>query len=125
MSLFFRPFFLAYGGAHIVAGGVIWLAPSTTGLFLHDALAAPAATLVGFLSMLAGFGFAGAAFATEKRSKRVVVRLAILGNALNFLAHLVNVLRGATPVSFVVIAGVSVALLVGVLLWMLRGLRTD
>ena len=125
MSLLFRPLFLAYGGVHIVAGGVIWLAPSTTGLFLHDALTASAATLVGFLSMLAGFGFAGAAFATQKKSKRVIVRLAILGNALNFLAHLVNVLRGDTPVSFAVIAGVSLALIIAVLLGMLRGLRPD
>jgi hypothetical protein len=118
---FFRPVVLTYGLVHIVAGFVIWFMPSITGLFLNAALPADAATLVGFISALAGLGFSGAALVESKTAKLLVLKLAALGNALNFLAHLHNVARGYAPEWFGFLAAALILAVLIILFLLYRG----
>lgn len=117
--LAYRTFFLTYGGLHVSAGAAIWLFPALTGFFLNTPAPADAATLMGFLSMLAGLGFCSAAFAQTPVVQRLVIVAGLVGNLLNLLAHFHNTLRGfmagttflATLPVFLILFGLLLVLL--------------
>ena len=115
MSKYYRPLLLLYGGVHVAAGAALWVLPSATGLFLYEPLPASASTLLGFLSILAGLGFAGAAGATRRSSQRSALVACMAGNVLNLAAHGQNVAAGYSPPALGWVAGLSVAVMVAVL----------
>ncbi len=119
MRYLYKAFFLIYGGLHFVGGGIIWFFPAFTGSFLNQPVSADSATLMGFLSMLAGLGFSSAAFATNEQAQKIVTITAILGNFLNFAAHFHNTVRGFMP-STALLFTIPFFLLIFVVLIVLR-----
>ncbi len=120
MRHLYKVFFLIYGGLHLVGGVIIWLFPTFTGGFLNKPVPADSATLMGFLSMLAGLGFSSAAFATNKQAQKIVTIATILGNFLNFVAHFHNTVRGFMPSTILLFTVPFFLLIFVVLILLLR-----
>ena len=123
MANLYKPFFLFYGGVHLAGGVLIALFPPVLSGVLSTSLETGAAMLLGFTTGLAGLGFLGGAFAESLKTKQIFVKLAIVGNVLNFLAHVSNALRGFSPTYMAIGGTVGVALMIGVLLMINRGLQ--
>ena len=123
MANLYKPFFLFYGGVHLAGGVLIALFPPVLSGVLSTSLETGAAMLLGFTTGLAGLGFLGGAFAESLKTKQIFVKLAIVGNVLTFLAHVSNALRGFSPTYMAIGGTVGVALMIGVLLMINRGLQ--
>ena len=123
MANYYRPYFLCYGGIHILAGLAFWIAPALTQIFLYTPLAADAAALMGFASALAGLGFIGAAFVTVPRQQKAVLLLSVGGNLLNLAVHVQNVMRGYSPPSLLWVAVPSIVVMIALLVLTRRGIE--
>lgn len=104
---FYRPFFLLYGGAHVLGGMLLWAAPSASGILLAEPLSAAGGVLAGFASLLGGLGFGAGAFAETRRARSAVVAAALLADVVNFAAHATNVARGDSPGWLLAVAGLG------------------
>lgn len=125
MRRLYKPFFIVYGVAHIVAG----LALVFTREFFNFILTPPPlpgpAILISFLLVFAGLALFGIAFVESVRSRRLIIRLVIAGNVLNAVAQLTNSIRGYAPGYVGPVVAVIIALIIILLIAIDRALRTD
>ena len=117
----YRVFFVPYGLAHVVGGLVLWVWPSGFSFVVTDPVSTGAGTLVAFLSIMVGCGFLGAALVDGVKSRRAVIGLALLGNAVNGGGHILNTVRGDAPGHMGILAGLGCgAILVALLVLLFR-----
>lgn len=112
----YKAFFLFYGIAHIGVGCALALFPSLAEYALTQPISTGAGVLLGFISTLAGLGFTGCAFVRDTATQLLIVRLCLVGNALNFAAHAVNALRGDAPMYMLYFAAIAIGSMVMALL---------
>jgi len=122
MSRLFKPFLLVYAGLHIAGGAALWFVPAVTDPLFTQPLTRDVTPLLGFISILAGMGFLAAGSVTEPRGRRHVVRLCLVGNALNLVPHLWNVFRGQSPWWLAPVAIVSLGSFIALLVLIHRHL---
>ena len=125
MRRLYKPFFIVYGVAHVVAG----LALAFTREFFNFILTPPPlpgpAILIAFLLVFTGLALFGIAFVESIRSRRLIIKLVIGGNALNAVAQLTNSLRGDAPGYVGPVATVIIALIIILLISIDRAMRGD
>lgn len=122
--LMYKPFFLFYGIAHVAVGIVLALFPNVIDYVLTSSISNGAGVLLGFISALAGLGFTGCAFVRDTPTQLIIIRLCLVGNVLNFLAHAVNALRGDAPTYVLYLAAIAIGSMILALLVIGKKLRT-
>ena len=121
----YKLFFIFYGGIHILAGLIIVVVPSVFNHVLFEPLSDGVPVLFGFLSALGGLGFLGTAWIESVSTQRFVIKLALVGNVINGLAHIANAIQGFSPVHIGFVGGFGVSIFIVILLIIDRKLRTE
>jgi hypothetical protein len=125
MRRLYKPFFIVFGVAHIVAGLVLAFAREFYNFFLKPPPMPGPAIIISFLTVFAGLALFGIAFVESVRSRRVIIKLVIVGSVLNAAAHLTNSIRGYAPGYSGPVAAVIIALIIILLIAIDRAIKVD
>jgi len=125
MRRLYKPFFIVYGVAHIVVGLALVFTRELFDFFLSPPPLPGSAVIIAFLSLFAGLALFGIAFVESIRSRRVIIKLVIVGSILNAAAHLMNSFRGDAPGYAGPFSAVVIALIIVLLISIDRSLRAN
>jgi hypothetical protein len=125
MRRLYKPFFIVFGVAHIVAGLTLAFTREFFNFFLTPPPLPGPAIIIAFLTVFAGLALFGIAFVESVRSRRVIIKLVIAGCVLNAAAHLTNSIRGYAPGYAGPVAAVIIALIIILLISIDRAIKVD
>lgn len=116
MQRLYKPFFMIYGTIHVIVGVILVFTPEFYSFVLNPPPLRGSGVLIAFLSVFAGLALFGIAFVESTRARRLILRLIMVGNLFNAVAHLTNSIRGDAPgytgpAAAVVIALVTILLI--------------
>lgn len=110
MQRLYKPFFMIYGIIHVIVGVILVFTPEFFSFVLNPPPLRGSGVLIAFLSVFAGLALFGIAFVESTRARRLILRLIMVGNILNAVAHLTNSIRGDAPGYTGPVAAVMIAL---------------
>jgi hypothetical protein len=125
MRRLYKPFFIVYGVAHIVAGLALAFTREFFSFFLTPPPLPGPAILIAALLIFAGLALFGIAFVESTRSRRLIIKLVIVGNILNAIAQLTNSFFGYAPGYVGPAAAVIIALTIILLIAIDRAIRIE
>lgn len=124
MQRLYKPFFMIYGIIHVIVGVILVFTPEFFSFVLNPPPLRGSGVLIAFLSVFAGLALFGIAFVESTRARRLILRLIMVGNILNAIAHLTNSIRGDAPGYTGPVAAVVIALVTILLISIDRSLGT-
>jgi hypothetical protein len=125
MRRLYKPFFIVYGVVHIVTGLALVFTREFFNIFLTPPPLPGPAILVAFLLVFAGLALFGIAFVESIRSRRLIIKLVIVGNILNAVAQLTNSFLGYAPGYVGPAVAVIIALIIILLIAIDRAIRVE
>ena len=125
MRRLYKPFFIVYGVAHIMAGLTLAFTREFFSFILTPPPLPGPAILIAFLLIFAGLALFGIAFVESARSRQLIIRLVIAGNVLSAVAQLINSFSDRAPIYVGPVAAVIVALIIILLIAIDRAIRFE
>ena len=123
MRRLYKPFFIVFGVIYIVTGLALAFTREFFNFFLTPPPLPGPAMIIAFLCVFAGLALFGIAFVESVRSRRFIIKLVIVGYALEAAAHLMNSFRGHAPGYAGPVAAVIIALIIILLISIDRAIK--